>query len=503
MLYSIDDAMFLLGCFANKPSLLLSNKYKIGANDFKVKGCEEAQFHHILYRTMYNVVCKGATTIDEVVIDTFLRNYPEQYELCQKYDFLHFINRIKEVSESKNIEYYYNVVRKFSMLRTYKSQGFDISNIYDELKEPTDQRLKLDNMSLMDIDDFFEGKRLKIKQEFIVNEDVKYYKAGTDFEDTLEYLKQSPYYGLSFQSPVLNTICRGINGLTLRSGSSGGGKTILSVADCCINSIPYYFDEEQNDFVNNVSFRGNALFINTEMDLRIELDPMFIAWISGVPRYKILDGKFTVEEEKRIKKAREILQDSGIFLVDNPEFTTKSLEDIIEDHVLNKDVKLVCFDYCQNNNYVAAELSQQGKIAMREDMVLLTLTDRLKQFSRKYHIPILSGTQLNGQEYNMSHPTEACLAGGKSQIRKCDSCMIIMPVSQKDLCEIESYCMALEYKIQPNLITHIIKGRHTKFPKYIRLYSYVDLGTGRIKDLFTTDKDLSPIEIKGKILTYN
>ena len=86
ILYSIDDAMMLIGCFANRPNLMLSNKYKIGENDFRCKGCEDSKFHHILYRTMYNLVASGAEEIDNVVVDTFLRNYPEQYEICKQYD---------------------------------------------------------------------------------------------------------------------------------------------------------------------------------------------------------------------------------------------------------------------------------------------------------------------------------------------------------------------------------------------------------------------------------
>ena len=68
ILYSVDDAMLLLGCFANKPNLMLSNKYKIGDNDFRCKGCDDAKFHNILYRTMYNLVANGAEEIDNVVL---------------------------------------------------------------------------------------------------------------------------------------------------------------------------------------------------------------------------------------------------------------------------------------------------------------------------------------------------------------------------------------------------------------------------------------------------
>ena len=503
ILYSIDDAMMLLGCFANRPNLMLSNKYKIGENDFRCKGCDDAKFHHILYRTMYNLVANGAEEIDSVVVDTFLRNYPEQYNVCKQYDFMSFISEIKRVASDKNVAYHYEIVRKFAMLREYKATGFDIHEIYDETKDEASQRNKLNSISLRDIDEYFESKRLAIKRNFISTDNVEHYKAGDDFEFTKETFKVTPRLGLSFQSPYLNDVYRGIMGLTLRSGASGSGKTTLSIGDACMSGVKYYYDLEKHKYITNKSYIGNVLFINTEMDLREELDIMFISWISGVSRNKIMDGIYHGDEEERVDKARQILELSGIYVVDNPEFTAKTLEEIIEDYIINKNVKLVVFDYVQNQGYVANELAEESGIPMREDMVLLTLTDRLKQLSRKYNIPILTGTQLNGRELEMPYPTEACLAGGKSQVRKADCSMIITPLTEKQMNEIEPYIATYSNLPKPNLIVHNIKGRASRFPKYIRVYQYVDLGTGRSKDLYVTTKDLQPITSIEKLKIYH
>ena len=495
--------MMLLGCFANRPNLMLSNKYKIGENDFRCKGCDDATFHHILYRTMYNLVASGAEEIDSVVVDTFLRNYPEQYNICKQYDFMSFIPEIKRVASDKNVAYHYEIVRKFAMLREYKATGFDIHEIYDETKDEASQRNKLNSISLRDIDEYFESKRLAIKRNFISTDNVEHYKAGDDFEFTKEQFKTTPRLGLSFQSPYLNDIYRGIMGLTLRSGASGSGKTTLSIGDACMSGIKYYYDLEKRKYITNKSYIGNVLFINTEMDLREELDIMFISWISGVSRNKIMDGIYHGDEEERVDKARQILELSGMYVVDNPEFTAKTLEEIIEDYIINKNVKLIVFDYVQNQGYVANELAEESGIPMREDMVLLTLTDRLKQLSRKYNIPILTGTQLNGRELEMSYPTEACLAGGKSQVRKADCSMIITPLTEKQMNEIEPYIATYPDLPKPNLIVHNIKGRASRFPKYIRVYQYVDLGTGRSRDLYVTTKDLQPITSIERLKIYH
>ena len=834
MLYSIDDAMMLLGAFANRPNLMLSDKYKIGDNDFKCKGCDDATFHNILYRVMYNLVASGAEEIDHVIVDTFLRNYPKQYEICKQYDFMAFIQEIKQIASSDNVQYHYDIVRKFAMLREYKAAGFNITELYDETKDENLQRDNLNSITLRDIDSYFESKRLAIKRDFVSTENIEHYKAGSDFKEIKEQFKVAPKLGLSFQSPYLNDIYRGIMGLTLRSGASGcvdadteffngfgwkkiseysdgdkvlqynvdgstnlvspiryiklhcnemwhfetkyglnqtlsdehnvvyitskgnlaekpmselvqmhnsskhgfggkfittfhyngngitltdneirvmcavicdgtfnyrlleknkdkndwtkcrfhlkkerkkhrlrmlfrnahitfreyesaaegytdfvayvplrckefgddwyhctnaqmkiicdevmfwdgdykrktcfsttskktadfiqyafsctgnratihiddrrsnrkdgktiyhnicydvivskktsglcsisgkgknkiniervntidgykycftvpshmlvlrrnnrifisgnSGKTTLSIGDACMSGVPYYYDTVKKKYVKNKSYVGAVLFINTEMDLREELDIMFISWISAVPRQKILDGLYMHDEEERVDKACKILEMSCIHVVDNPDFTTKSLEEIIEDYILDKNVKLVVFDYVQNQGYVANELAQESGIPMREDMVLLTLTDRLKQISRRHKVPILTGTQLNGRELEMPYPTEACLAGGKSQIRKADASMIITSLTNKQLDEIEPYIMTYPDLPKPNLIVHSIKGRSSKFPKYIRVYQYVDLGTGRSQDLYATYKDLSPINDIERLIIHN
>ena len=63
---------------------------------------------------------------------------------------------------------------------------------------------------------------------------------------------------------------------------------------------------------------------------------MFIAWISGVSRQHIMDGAYHGDEEERVDKAYQILSESGIYVVDDPEFTAKNLEEIIEDYIVDK-----------------------------------------------------------------------------------------------------------------------------------------------------------------------
>ena len=507
MLYSHNTADKMIGCLLQKPELCLDSKYPLDKEEFQVL------FHKIMYVAIYNLSIQGCKEITVMDIDQFVKPYTSQYNVLLDNSFEDYISTITELTEVENFEYYYNEFRKFSCLNAYKEEGFDIKKFYDEDKSEESQLENLNNYSLEDIVDHFEGLQVQIKRRFNVKRVKEEYLAGTDFKENKERFKESPLIGNSFQSPYLNGIFRGMYGFIIRVAKSGGGKSVLSMGDLCKATITEYYDFEKKDFVKNKSRCGNGLFINTELDLRDELDPMIIAWISGVPRSHIIDGSYEEGEEERVDRATEILLESGLYIVDDPEFTTKSLVETIKDYAYNHNIKTVCFDYISNNGFVAKEISNETKVPQREDMVLLTLTDRLKQVQRETGISFISSVQTNGTEDSMEYPTEACLAGGKSQVRKTDGTMVMLPPTKKEMSMIGTMVGRWNLKhnkenrfgktIQPNNVIHIIKGRGSKYPKNIKVFQYVDLSTSRVYDMFCTDKTNAPINVDELIIEYD
>lgn len=481
----------------NNVELLKSDKYFLDRDDFS-----PSKFHQILFAVIDNLADNDIVEIDKMAIDRFAQNYPKQYEVLIQNDFLVFVDNCKKIANQNLFALYYNNLKKMSLLRVYKKQGRDISQFYDEV---IDNIKNLDNYTVEQIINHFEAQDYDIRKRFIKNINVREYQAGTNFAETKERLKESPLMGSSFQSPYLNTIFRGAMGLILRAGKSGAGKSVLSLGDLCQMTVTEYWDYKSQSFIKNKSREGSSLFINTEMDLETGLDIIIIAWISGVERGKILDGKYTKDEEYRIDRAREILLESELYIVDDPSFTIDSLISEIKDYVYNKQVKNVCFDYIQDNGIVSGKLANETKIPQRQDMVLLTLTDRLKQVQRECDINIITGCQTNNEEDKMPFPTESCLAGGKSQVRKTDGTMVMLPPKQKELDIFEELMIdgKLDTKNRPNNIIHIIKGRSSAYPKYIKVFQYVDLGTGRSEDLLVLDKDNKPITINKTFIEYD
>lgn len=151
------------------------------------------------------------------------------------------------------------------------------------------------------------------------------------------------------------------------------------------------------------------------MDLQDEVEPIFWAYISGVPTDKILDGDYEGDEELRVDRAIEILEESKLYLVDEPDFNVQSLERHIENHKLKYDIGYVVFDYIQLTNELIAEAVAQKKgMGIREDQVLISLSKKLKDFTGKYDIWMKTMTQVNGDVSDYKKRDYQIIRGGKS-----------------------------------------------------------------------------------------
>lgn len=492
MIYDSGNARLLLGALAKSPSLLNSDKFPLSDEDFT-----EVEFHLRIFQAIKKLAKQGAKDIEPLDIYNLCDNHPEITKVFNENNLNEFLETVKELAKEDNVPLYWNEVKKNTLLRQYKNAGFGTEHLEKIINDIT----------LDDIVKFYDSFQTAISKVYAPITSQEEYVAGTDFLKTKKQLENSPLYGASFQSLYLNDIYRGIHGFILRGAKSGYGKTTVGIGDLCQCTCKEYYDFETGAFVENKARVGASLFINTEMDLRLEIDTILIAWISGVPRNHILDGRYDYGEEERVEYAQKVLVDSELYLVDNPAFTTKTLVDTIREYARLKGVKNVFFDYIANNGFVATEIANETKIPQREDMVLLALTDRLKQVQRECNVGLISAVQTNGQEENFSTPNESCLAGGKAQIRKTDGTMIMLPPRKNELEIFETAKESPAYNIPTNAvcnnIVHIIKGRHTKYPNYIKIFQYIDYSTARTYDYFVTTKDGAPIDVKRLRIEYD
>lgn len=492
-----------------QPSLYSLPQYPLCKEDFA-----PVRFHQVLYVSIVRLIREGVNEITELEIDNLVKNYPVQMEILQDNNYMEFVYTVKQLSLIENYEYYYNTIRKFSLLREMKENGFEIQEFYDETQEEENEELQmanLDKFSIQDILSATEFKNAKLRNKY----DVKYVrdeiKAGEDTKELLEYFQQSPSFGALFQSGYLSTIWNGWSRghLVLRGGASSSGKTRCSVADLCKVGMLELWDEKAQDFVPNLNHQGSTLFIATEQDIRTEVEPMFLAAVSGVEYRKIINGKTTPEEVKRVLKAGEIVVQSNLTICSMPNFTSRGLERKIKEQVEQNGVQYVNFDYMELQSDLSAEFKSTSAVTPRQDLVLLSLATDLKRMCEDYNIGMLTGMQLNDQWKEAKVVDESYLAGSKATKNKLDNGSIIVPTTylKRDMKLLTPYFRRKSVTLPlPNICEYIFKGRYSIYgDRRLRLWSYFDRGTFRRIDYCVTDDsgnlqhDILPTVIKNKV----
>lgn len=223
MLYNSNLSSLLLGCLMNNTQLLFNPSYPLTKTDF-----DPEPVHRIIFIATCKLAEAGAGNVSEVEIDNYVKDYPAQYETLNDSNFLDFVPTVKELCSPESFELYYTTLRKFSLLRELKEDGYNIADYYDEMLDETEQMAKLNKWTIGEILTDIEFKSAKLRTKY----DVKYVrneiKAGENVAERLAGFKEQPSFGALFQSGYLSTIwngwCRGHLGL--RGAPSGVGKAI-------------------------------------------------------------------------------------------------------------------------------------------------------------------------------------------------------------------------------------------------------------------------------------
>lgn len=491
--YSNSTTDRLLGCLIQNPTLCLEDKYKLDKSEFKIN-----KFHQILFISIYNLAINGYKSISIFDLNEFLKPYTAQYNVYLDNNGDSYVETIVELTDMENFEGYYKDFKKLSCLRSYKENGFDITNFWDE--EKTDET-NLENVNKYEIEDilnYYDNIKIKIDKLYLQRErDIEETQAGTGLEELKEKLQEEPMYGHSFCSELLNTVTRGmIDGqISCFSSPSGTGKSTLAIAQTCNLCARQIWDYDTKQFIDNpCQTKNGALYIQFELDNVSELSVKFLAYISGVHFNTILNGKYTDEESYRIDKAIEILKESNIHLSYMPNFTRKSIEQTLKEHILDYGIDFLAYDYIQDGSAINAEMvKSNGGVGLRTDQVLANLSDFLKLMARTYDIPVYTATQTNANLGSVEAIGVESIAGSRAVANKLDIGGVFLPLRPKELKAREILEQEIGYRgfglPHATHIYHMYKVRFGSYPQNCKVWVNVDLGTGRLTDCMITTWD--------------
>lgn len=482
------DIMQVFGCLMKQPSLLSqTDKYKFYVDDFSSR-FERKVFSSILYLWQH-----GAESISEVDIVNYFSNIQSEYDYFEEQNGLEYITDCIELSDILSFDYYYERVKKFSLLSQLRKIGYNTDKIYNEnnLSENSEEINKdFEQKTIKEIVDELNNELIKISEKCLSEDSNKTSDAAKGAQELIDGLKGAPDTGARLQGKFFNTVVRGARRgkFYIRSASSGVGKTRNTIGDACYLSYPICWNNEQNkwDFTGATE---KVLIIVTEQE-KDEVQTMIISYLSGVNEEKILYGSYDEEESDRIQKALWIMDKyNNLYITEMPNPNVQQIKFVVKEMCRRYDIGYVFYDYLFSNPSL---LNEYRDLKIREDQALGIFSAELKSLAVETNTFILTSTQTNAkvEDDGKEIKNESVIRGSRAIIDKADIACVCSRPSQEDLEHIEPYCSFLK----PNIVTDIYKVRRGRFNN-VRIWSYIDLGTCRKVDLFVTNTQYELVEV--------
>lgn len=483
----------VIGCVYNNPQLLdFTDKYIITEEDFP------DDFHKIAFGAIYKLYELGTKKITLENISDFLSSRPKSEAIFKQHKGEEWLLKISELSMESAFDYYYNRLKKFSLLRAYDNHGIDVSELYDpdnifDTKKKQAQEDFLDNSTLEQIADKIDEKIESIRMQYVDDSFGEATQAAEGALELIDRLKKYPEVGVPLYGPLINTVTRGarLKKFYLRSAATGMGKSRSMIADACYIACNKIYD----DAFGWISCGAcqPTLFITTEQELE-EVQTMMLAFLSNVNEEKILNGEYQGDEEDRVRQAAEVLSNAPLYVEVMPDFSLKDIEDTIKKNIRDHSVKYIVHDYIHTSIKILEEITRRsGGVKLREDNILFMLSTKLKDLCNQYGIFILSGTQLNANYVESETPDQNLLRGAKSIADKIDVGSILLGVKDDDITALETI-LATNTFDRPTIKISIYKNRRGKY-KGVYLWCKADLGCCRIQPMFCTTYGYELIEM--------
>lgn len=523
-LYDQSASLYVLSCLMRDPLLFQDEKYAFVKTDFY------KPLQQIVFFAVYNMAQNGAEKITPQDVDTYLSSYESQYAYYKANNGFEFIlqcYKTTEGSDRSQFGHYYEILKKFSVLRDLESIGINTSRYFNpsNILNQDAELEKLNKMSIETILNDVRGRIVNIENRHVGKDEGTASNIAAGMRELVNDLKEHPEVGLPLDGEVFNYATRGarLGKMYIFSAPSGGGKTRCLVDNACVLSMPYIGRD------GKIVVRGRAdgtdyqkvCYIATEQG-KDEIQTLVLAHVSGVSESKILLSQYSDEDWERIKLALNIIDKyADNFILDCiPDPSIAMLKARLTKYIVQDNINYIFYDYIFSspglvNEFAASEL--------REDVVLMMLSNSLKELAMTYNIFLMSATQLNdGWAKKAVGPRDQnCIRGSKAIVDKADIGAIGVALSEEEKGQIEALWNEIKKKAAnelatkqdlteedkelrqiivkvpyPNQVIDLYKNRRGEL-KAIKIFRYFDFGTCRATDLFVTDGSYKHVDNIG------
>ena len=501
-------AINVLAGLISDPLLFADRHYRFDISDFP------EQFHRIVFGAVDHLAQNGMEKIGYLDIDQFLKPYAVEYKVFCDNRGIEYIQNALSMYNPKQFRYYYDELRKYSLLSTMKAQGIDVSDIYDpDILDPrknSEMQRRFDALTVEEIVGLERNKIEALNDAFSPKSALSEIPMGENAKKLVDGYKETPMMGLPLVTPKLTTLYLGLRrgAYYIESAGTGVGKSRRMAGESCHLAYPEYYDTGKKEWINT-GFSQKTLLISTELTHE-EQQAMCLAYISGVEQNRFQLKQCSAEEWARLDRAAEIMEKYKDAMQFVP-MTTYSIDDvlsvILKYHQLYH-VDYVFFDYLMSNEELLAASGKRSRVVnLRTDQVLGDLSTALKELAKEENIMIWTATQMNGREGNNQDLflTNQSLSDSKAVANKADDGAILMKVRDVDKQAINQWeasskrSFVRDSSYEPNVVLHFYKMRNGKYAG-TKLYLYFDRGTCRVYDCFATDSDGKIIQIEDTLV---
>lgn len=491
VLTEINTYMQVIGCLMKQPLLKVDHDIKI--TDFNAK------VPRIVFSAVHNLIDKGVVTITSIEVDQEIETHEAIAQTYKNSNGLDFVKDCYANAQLENFEYYFNRLKKLSLIRDLDKSGYDVSYYYkkdfDSIREENETIERFDEATINEILNHVESKYNKIRELYLHDSKIKA-DAALDIAELINSFKKKPEIGVPMEGELYSTAHSGarLGKMYIRTASSNTGKTRLGVFDLVSICYPIKYDIDEKDFVRKIFMDGSfvpprkCLFITTEMK-KDEIQTVLIAFLAGVEESKILLNQLDYDELDRVSKAIKIVEyyKDYFFIEEVPDPNLENIGAVIAKYATVENVKYVVYDYIFSSPSL---LAQFEKNKVNEATALMMMSTHLKDLAVKYNIWIQTSTQVNAEGMTAGgFKNETCIRGSKAVIDKADAACIMQRADEEEIKKLMSELHGAN--IQPDFLipTHIFdiyKMRRGQY-KNVRIWAWIDLGTGQRKDLYMTN----------------